>query len=407
MQESEPAFGEEIALESEPTFEEDIIVDSEPTFHGEVDLQEENEILEDVSFDTLDEEFSLPDEIDLNVSEETNSEETVTESESSFDTDFDMPSEDEFALNDDFSIPENTETEESFDSDFTMPDETENQETSALDSIALGAGLAGVGFAAGALLNDDEDFSIPEENLSDSELPNFDNLETSLDDSFEMEDDAPFSFDSLPDFDEIPELQDTPAELLSDFNSSDFELPEFSDEQYIYDNQNQGGDLLFDTLYEENIKESERSQKRTTIPVVICVLCALICVGVLAAILWLTKPSLFGTKEKEPELAPIVQEELPIVEEEPILPVVEDLTAAKEDEIVITPEPVVPEIPEPKEEVVPTQVTYRIKWGDTLWDLADSYYQNPWLYNKIAKANNIKNPDLIISGTDIVIPPLN
>ena len=98
---------------------------------------------------------------------------------------------------------------------------------------------------------------------------------------------------------------------------------------------------------------------------------------------------------------------MPIVEEEPILPVVEDLTAAKEDEIVITPEPVVPEIPEPKEEVVPTQVTYRIKWGDTLWDLADSYYQNPWLYNKIAKANNIKNPDLIISGTDIVIPPLN
>ena len=105
----------------------------------------------------------------------------------------------------------------------------------------------------------------------------------------------------------------------------------------------------------------------------------MICVGVLAAILWLTKPSLFGTKEKEPELAPIVQEELPIVEEEPILPVEEDLTSAKEDVIVITPEPVVPEIPEPKEEVVPTQVTYRIKWGDTLWDLADSYYQNPWL----------------------------
>ena len=95
-----------------------------------------------------------------------------------------------------------------------------------------------------------------------------------------------------------------------------------------------------------------------------------------------------------------------IVEEEIIEPE-EDLTSAKEDFIVITPEPVVPEIPEPKEEAVPEDIIYRIKWGDTLWDLADSYYQNPWLYKKIAKANNIKNPDVIISGTDIVIPPLN
>ena len=61
-----------------------------------------------------------------------------------------------------------------------------------------------------------------------------------------------------------------------------------------------------------------------------------------------------------------VEEKLPI--EEP--PIVEDLTAAKADEIVITPEPVVPEIPKPKEEIVPNDVIYRIKWGDTLWDLA-------------------------------------
>lgn len=49
-------------------------------------------------------------------------------------------------------------------------------------------------------------------------------------------------------------------------------------------------------------------------------------------------------------------------------------------------------------------VNYKIKWGDTLWDLAYAYYRNPWLYPKIAAANSIKNPDLIISGTTIWIP---
>ena len=47
---------------------------------------------------------------------------------------------------------------------------------------------------------------------------------------------------------------------------------------------------------------------------------------------------------------------------------------------------------------------YRIKWGDTLWDLAWVYYRDPWLYPRIAKANGIRNPDRILSGTWIVIP---
>lgn len=50
-------------------------------------------------------------------------------------------------------------------------------------------------------------------------------------------------------------------------------------------------------------------------------------------------------------------------------------------------------------------LTIRIRWGDTLWDLATRYYGNPWLYKKIAKANKIRNPDLIISGHKLWIPP--
>jgi nucleoid-associated protein YgaU len=52
-------------------------------------------------------------------------------------------------------------------------------------------------------------------------------------------------------------------------------------------------------------------------------------------------------------------------------------------------------------------VAYRIRWGDTLWDIAEAFYRNPWLYPRIARYNGIRNPDLIISGTTIRIPPKN
>ena len=49
-------------------------------------------------------------------------------------------------------------------------------------------------------------------------------------------------------------------------------------------------------------------------------------------------------------------------------------------------------------------VWYQIKWGDTLWDIAATYYRNPWLYPRIARENRITNPDLIFAGTRIFIP---
>lgn len=51
-------------------------------------------------------------------------------------------------------------------------------------------------------------------------------------------------------------------------------------------------------------------------------------------------------------------------------------------------------------------IWHRIKWGDTLWDLAATYYRNPWLYPRLAKANKIANPDLIIAGRRLFIPKL-
>ncbi|MCL2319998.1 MAG: Hsp70 family protein [Treponema sp.] len=58
--------------------------------------------------------------------------------------------------------------------------------------------------------------------------------------------------------------------------------------------------------------------------------------------------------------------------------------------------------------VIPKEgAPYKIRWGDTLWDIACAFYRNPWLYPRIARFNNIRNPDLIISGTTIRIPPRN
>ncbi len=52
-------------------------------------------------------------------------------------------------------------------------------------------------------------------------------------------------------------------------------------------------------------------------------------------------------------------------------------------------------------------VDYRIRWGDTLWDISEAFYRDPWLYPRIARHNNIRNPNRIISGRTIRIPPKN
>lgn len=52
-------------------------------------------------------------------------------------------------------------------------------------------------------------------------------------------------------------------------------------------------------------------------------------------------------------------------------------------------------------------VSYRVRWGDTLWDISEAFYRNPWLYTRIARFNNIRRPDLIVAGRTIRIPPRN
>jgi len=47
-----------------------------------------------------------------------------------------------------------------------------------------------------------------------------------------------------------------------------------------------------------------------------------------------------------------------------------------------------------------------IKYGDNLWNISKIYYNDPWYYPALAKANpQIKNPSLIYAGKYISIPP--
>ncbi|MBN1699767.1 MAG: Hsp70 family protein [Spirochaetales bacterium] len=51
-------------------------------------------------------------------------------------------------------------------------------------------------------------------------------------------------------------------------------------------------------------------------------------------------------------------------------------------------------------------IYYKLKWGDTLWDLAATYYRDPFQYYRIYrhKPNKITDPDLIYAGRTIFIP---
>jgi hypothetical protein len=108
-------------------------------------------------------------------------------------------------------------------------------------------------------------------------------------------------------------------------------------------------------------------------------------------------------KEPEPQTTVVIQ---PKVEPTPVI------------QAPVTPPPPPPS-PRPQQRTVSGRtynvpatipregVDYRIRWGDTLWDISEAFYRDPWLYPRIARNNNIRNPDLIISGRTIRIPPKN
>ncbi len=105
----------------------------------------------------------------------------------------------------------------------------------------------------------------------------------------------------------------------------------------------------------------------------------------------------------EPTPPPVESAETTPPAEEPVTPPPAEAPAAETPAATVVEEPAAPAQPEPAPEA--KEIKLKLKWGDTLWDISEAYYKNPWLYPRIAKHNKIKNPNLIIAGTYIKIPP--
>lgn len=211
---------------------------------------------------------------------------------------------------------------------------------------------------------------------------------------------------------------------------------------------------MFSDLYDKETIEGNSSysaeddvKKKTKVPVIICITCAIICILAALFVLFII-PSKFNLLKKSQatkENIELTENELPVdenaenpddlsaeteefdetlqnpedsdverqadFETEDLNQAQENIAenpeenAAQEDEIVIatSPEAVVPQEPEPSTKE-PEIIRYKIKWGDTLWDISNAYYKNPWRYKYLANYNGIKNPDYIISGTWLLIP---
>lgn len=296
-----------------------------------------------------------------------------------------------------------------------VKDETEVEEEPVVENVD-----DGVPFGDETLVEE----AAVEESVSEEEISAD---ETIIDETFDDEAlaDETITEDNsgLPDMDfDIPDdttETETPEMPDDFFNTDDLDNTEERQETMkdpTFDSVSPAaGGLNFDGLYDEETERgtpaengADEVKKKTKVPVIICIICAIICIIATLLILFII-PSKYNliTKKHAKEAGTTVSIEEPAPEAEPILepepePVVPE---AKEDEIIIIEkaEEVVPAQP-PVAEEKPKNITYKIKWGDTLWDIADTYYKNPWKYKYIARYNGIKNPDYIISGTKIVIP---
>ncbi|MEE1166332.1 MAG: LysM peptidoglycan-binding domain-containing protein [Treponema sp.] len=431
-----PDFSE---FENDQTAANDIALDE--TVVEESDAEEtvaEETASEGESFDlpeetTLDDPFVMPEE-----SADPVAEETASEGES-----FDLP--EETTLDDSFALPEESAdpvAEESTSEEIESNDADEDKNSAIGAVAAAGAGVAAGGLLARAMQKNSEEnetviaepeetvIAEPEETVvaesDETVVPEPDAAETVADNSDDF-----FSTDFSGTLESSSD---------ADFSNTDLDLPDFEDEAPLPESADDFDDSFLDSLEEKSVSkgatpssginfdglydketvegnsdvEQDEIRKKTRVPVIICIICAIICIVATLLVLFVV-PSKYNLLRKTstseenvvsqessdvPLAEPVVQskaEPEPVAAPAPI--------EAKEEEIVVAPEPekVVPSTPVelPKK---PADTTYKIKWGDTLWDIADAYYKNPWRYKKIARYNGIKNPDHIISGRTITIP---
>ena len=357
--------------------------------------------------------------LDETIVEESDAEETVAEETASEGESFDLP--EETTLDDPFAMPEESAdpvAEESTSEEIESNDADEDKNSAIGAVAAAGAGVAAGGLLARAMQKNSEENEtvVTESAAAETVADNSDDFfSTDFSGTLESSSDADFSNTDLdlPDFDDEAPL----PESADDFDDSFLDSLE---EKSVSKGATPSSGINFDGLYDKETVEGnsdveqDEIRKKTRVPVIICIICAIICIVATLLVLFVV-PSKYNllrkTSTSEENVVSQESSEVPLAE-----PVVQSKAEpepvaapapieAKEEEIVVAPEPekVVPSTPVelPKK---PADTTYKIKWGDTLWDIADAYYKNPWRYKKIARYNGIKNPDHIISGRTITIP---
>ncbi|MBR1912386.1 MAG: LysM peptidoglycan-binding domain-containing protein [Treponema sp.] len=400
--------------ESDATLEDttDRILPDEGTFK---ELASNEDTSEPVSLSEMPSEenaFNLPDFSDADTN--------VAESSTGTSQDFDLPdfSNEPAATDTSLDLPDFGNLDSPNDSLFDLPDF--NNTTNANERVIEPLGIdTSDDFSAFDLPDFDDDSS-----STDFTLPDFDEAETNTD-------------FVLPDFDRNV----AQGAVLGAASGTDTITPQnmFSD---LYDKETLEGksSSAYDD-YPDNKKQSK-------VPVVICLVCALICLLSLLFLFVLptnlniiTRTQAIAQKTELPETASnSASSELAINEEaskeeaskkatsteaapsssegtsnastaqsdgaaKSSAKQPKETVAAKENEIVIAsvPSQVVPEKPARPVEKLP-DTKYTVVWGDTLWDISNAYYKNPWRYTYLAEYNHLKNPNYIKAGSVILIP---
>ena len=372
--------------------------------------------------------FDLPDFDSLG--SESVSDDTV----STEDTSFDLP---DFGDESSTDISDTTDTSDTplTDEDLSLPDF--GDETSAEPTVDSGAdsedfSLPDFGDETSADLSGTEDVpdttdtSDAADSSADFDLPDFGDDTVSSED-FSLPDfgdessaDSSDNFD-LPDFDSTTSDDAAVASGISGIFDEDFGEPDLNVSEDKNDNEFASTSGMFDDLYDD------KDQKKSKAPLIICLLVAILLVIGAVLLLFVIPSKLNITNKIKSRVSVVIPAEEPPLtaedtvpepenpyeapvepefkEPEPVIPEPEPepVVTAKEDEIVIATTPVVPETP-PAPKTKPADIHYKIKWGDTLWDISKAYYKNPWRYKMLAKYNGIKDPDYIVSGTWIWIP---
>jgi outer membrane biosynthesis protein TonB len=214
-----------------------------------------------------------------------------------------------------------------------------------------------------------------------------------------------------------------------DEDNRELDLPDFELEQH--EGPPQG---LYDRASKsKKTQEQEEKKSPWLLVAILGILVILICLGLY--FFFIRGRDIFNQSAATENSNPVITAAEPVEPPPPVTPPPAPVTPAQPVEPVqsvtpaqpVTPPPVVqaPEAPKPvvatsrKRPTPPVRsykvpatipqngVAYKVRWGDTLWDIAEAFYRNPWLYPRIARYNNIRNPDLIISGTTVRIPPKN